>query len=90
MQFEWDPVKEETNLRKHGITFAFAAAVFLDPDHIEELDTRVFDEERWIVIGRTREFLLVVVYTLRGENIRIISARRGDRDDYRKYRVGQV
>jgi uncharacterized protein (DUF4415 family)/uncharacterized DUF497 family protein len=67
VEFEWDPTKAEVNLRKHGVTFEFATAVFLDPDRIEELDGQHTDEERWIATGRVEQFVLVVVFTLRGE-----------------------
>ena len=50
------------------------------------LDTREeYGEERWIVLGRVDEWTLVVVYTLRGSNLRLISARKADRNDYRIY-----
>jgi uncharacterized DUF497 family protein len=90
VEFEWNPTKAEANLRKHGITFEFATAVFLDPDRMEQLDEEHFDEERWIATGRVEEFVLVVVFTLRGENIRIISARRGIRNEYIRYWTGQI
>jgi uncharacterized protein len=90
VDFEWDPAKAELNLRKHGVTFEFASAVFLDPDRIEELDQNHFDEERWIVTGRVEQFVLVVIFTLRDESIRIISARKGVRNEYIRYWNGQV
>lgn len=77
MEFEWDEAKAEANLRKHGVSFpeaatAFAdslAAIFSDPDHSAE-------EVREILVGHSeRNRLLVVSFTERGENIRIISAR---------------
>jgi hypothetical protein len=50
------------------------------------LDTREeYGEERRIVLGRVDEWVLVVVYTLRGSNLRLISARKADRNDYRIY-----
>ncbi|WP_263353568.1 BrnT family toxin [Acidicapsa acidisoli] len=90
IDFEWDPAKAEANLRKHGVTFEFATAVFLDPDRIEELDQNYVDEERWIVTGRVEQFVLVVIFTLRDESIRIISARKGIRNEYIRYWSGQV
>ena len=68
------------------ISFPYATRVFLDPYRQELLDTReAYGEERWIVLGRVDEFILVVVYTLRGSNIRLISARKADRNDYGIY-----
>jgi hypothetical protein len=84
--FEWDPAKAALNLRKHGISFPYATRVFVDPHRQERLDTREeYGEERWVVLGRVDEFILVVVYTLRGSNIRLISARKADRNDYGIY-----
>jgi uncharacterized DUF497 family protein len=90
VEFEWDPTKAEANLRKHGITFDFATAVFLDPDRIEELDDEHVAEERWIATGRVEQFILVVIFTLRDESIRLISARKGIRNEYIRYWTGQV
>jgi uncharacterized DUF497 family protein len=85
VEFEWNPTKAEANLRKHGITFDFATAVFLDPDRIEQLDDARADEERWIATGKVEHLVLVVIFTLRGEDIRIISARKGIRNEYIRY-----
>jgi len=90
VEFEWDPTKAEANLRKHGIAFDFATAVFLDPNRIEQLDDEHVDEERWIATGRVEHLVLVVIFTLRGEDIRIISARKGIRNEYIRYWTGQV
>ena len=77
MEFEWDDDKAESNLRKHGVSFpeaaaAFAdplAAIFSDPDHSD-------DEEREILLGTSEKGrLLVVSFTERSQNVRIISAR---------------
>jgi len=77
MEFEWGEAKAEANLRKHGIAFDFATLVFDDPNRTEKLDDRDYEgEERWIAIGRSAEFVLTVVYSLREETIRLISARR--------------
>jgi len=78
MEFEWDPAKDRANRRKHGIRFHEAMSVFADPT------ARVFDdrdhsadEMREIIIGHSeRELLLVVCFTERNGNIRIISAAR--------------
>lgn len=77
MEFEWDPRKAESNLRKHGVSFSEAATVFgdelsatvADPDHSES-------EGRYITIGQSnRRRLLMVAHTERNDRIRIISAR---------------
>ena len=79
MTFEWDEERNKINKRIHdGISFEYAARVFLDAKRIELLDEKHSDEweERYNVIGYV-EKVLFVVYTGRGDdNIRIISARR--------------
>lgn len=83
-EFEWDPAKAALNLRKHKVSFPYATRVFLDPDRLEKLDSREdYDEDRWVVLGRVDEFMLVVVYTLRGTRIRLISARKAKHNDYK-------
>jgi uncharacterized protein len=76
--FEWDKDKAKRNLVKHGIGFPEASTLFShDPNVISLFDSaHSFDEERYIEIGFSdRGRLLVVVYTQRGDRIRIISAR---------------
>jgi len=76
MEFEWDHSKNKANVAKHGISFEEAAEIFDYPIH-ETVDTRAeYGETRYIGIGRNRySVILTVVYTERGEAIRIISAR---------------
>lgn len=85
--FECDPEKEKLNLAKHGILFTEALTVFSDPLAQYLLDSEhSATEVREIAIGRSGEQrLLVVVYTLRGNTIRIISARRATRPEVRAY-----
>ena len=72
---EWDDTKNQTNIRKHGISFETAALVFADEERIEYLDKlHSQDEERYMVLGWVHGVLLVV-YTMRGEYARLISAR---------------
>lgn len=86
MEFEWDPAKTASNRRKHGVSFPYATRVFLDSDRQERLDTREeYGEERWVVFGRVDDTVLVVVYTLRESNIRLISARKANQNDYGIY-----
>lgn len=91
MEFEWDPAKAISNERKHRLTFLYAIRVFLDPHRIELPDqSEVDDEERWQIIGRVEEFILVVIFTFRGERVRIISARRATRNEVIEYWHGQI
>ncbi len=74
--FEWDSKKASTNLEKHGIYFETASEVFHDP-FVQVVDEEIVDdEEREVVIGMTVDWrLLYVVYVIREEMVRIISAR---------------
>ena len=81
MPVEWDPANNRANQRKHRISFEAAKAVFADPDRIEFLDDREYGEERWVAIGAVGRSILFVVYTLRSGDIRLIPARKADRDD---------
>lgn len=86
MRFQYDPSKAASNLRKHGVSFADAEGVFLDPLAIHQLDPDSQDEERFVAVGMgSAEIILVVVYTLRGEEIRLISARRATRREVKSY-----
>ena len=86
-EFEWDGRKESANRRKHGVGFAEAATVFGDPLSITIPDlAHDVDEDRFVIIGRSRErTLLVVVHTIREERIRLISARAATKHERRQY-----
>ena len=72
---EWDDNKNQINIRKHGISFETAALVFADEDRIEYYDKlHSQDEDRYVVLGCVQG-ILYVVYTMRDEAARIISAR---------------
>ena len=76
MESEWDPKKAETNRRKHGVEFVDAVIVFDDDRGITLLDENP-TEERYVTFGMDAQGrLLAVSYALRGNIIRIISARR--------------
>jgi len=85
--FEWDADKAATNRRKHGVSFEEAESVFDDPSQQVEFDQEHSDrEDRWIVLGLSSRFrLLLVAYTKRHEAIRIISARRANKTETRRY-----
>ncbi|HET8995817.1 MAG TPA: BrnT family toxin [Acetobacteraceae bacterium] len=84
--FEWDDAKAVLNQRDHGIAFGVARAAFNDAFAIERLDRRHADpEERYVLLGMVDQHLLVVSYTLRGERIRIISARKAEPHERRRY-----
>ncbi|MTJ14291.1 BrnT family toxin [Anabaena sp. UHCC 0187] len=88
--FEWHEEKAQENLKKHGISFEEAKTVFNDPLSITIADSQHSDdEERYIDIGlSSRGQLLIVVYTERQSNIRIISSRKAtnaERKIYEQY-----
>jgi len=87
VQFEWNPEKEEANLRKHGVTFAEAATVFLDPLSLTVPDPLHSDsEDRFVVTGLSQsQRHLVVVHADRGDRIRIISARLATAAERKRY-----
>ena len=87
IEFEWDPEKAETNLRKHGVGFVEAATVLrdplgitiFDPDHSE-------DEDRCLTVGiSSRGRAVMVAHTDRGDTVRIISARELTRAERKAY-----
>lgn len=93
--FEWDPVKAKSNLKKHKVSFEEAAEVFLDPLHISIPDDEHSDiEERWITLGNSRsnQLRLVVHTYLTYDNeqvtIRLISARPASKYEQRQYEQG--
>jgi uncharacterized protein len=84
--FEWDEAKAASNLRKHGVDFADAAIALEDEFALTVKDSGVAQEERWVTLGVAPDGrLLVVVFTWRGERIRIISAREATSWERRKY-----
>jgi uncharacterized DUF497 family protein len=85
MDFEWDSAKESANRKKHGIDFRTAAKVFLDPYLIEFDDLDAAGELRVNAIGQVDGRMLFVVYALRGDVVRIISARGAEPHEKRKY-----
>jgi uncharacterized DUF497 family protein len=86
MRFQFDPKKAASNLRRHGVSFADAEGVFLDPLAIHQPDPDAEGDERFIAVGSgSAGNVLVVVYTLRGEEIRLISARRAARREVKDY-----
>lgn len=91
MNFLWDTRKATSNLKKHEVSFEEASTVFLDtlsitgadPDHSQS-------EERWLTFGVSKQgTFMVVSHTDEGDNIRIISARRGVKRERKLYEESQ-
>jgi hypothetical protein len=85
--FEWDEEKAKANLKKHRVGFDEAITVFTDPFSMTIHDPgHSADEQRYIDIGSSdKGRVLVVVYTERGSNIRIISCRRATPSERKLY-----
>jgi uncharacterized protein len=76
MEFEWDEHKNRENISRRGISFSRASQIFADDVLVWE-DTRFdYGETRMIAVGQAGRRLLRVIYTQRGNKIRIISARK--------------
>jgi len=90
MTFEWDENKNKQNQVKHGIDFNDAKEVFDDMNRTNSQDNRHdYGEKRWITIGLVANVLITVVYTIR-EAIRIISARRSNKNERQEYTKNQT
>jgi len=92
IRFEWDNAKARANRRKHGVSFEIARHVFEDPDALVEQDRIEGGELRWQTIGMIEgALLLLVAHTVAfgddepDETVRIISARRANRRERKRY-----
>ena len=94
MRWTWDPRKDRTNKRDHGLNFALAERVFDDPLATSRLDPDP-DEQRWVTIGEVGGLTILVVHTWpesgpeTGEDVgRIVSARKATPHERRAYEEG--
>jgi uncharacterized DUF497 family protein len=86
MEVEWDAEKAASNVKNHGVDFADAAAALLDDMALTILDDSVDEEDRFVTLGLdAMGVLLVVVYTWRGDVLRLISARPATTGERRRY-----
>jgi uncharacterized DUF497 family protein len=86
MEFEFDPVKAASNLRKHKVSFSDAQAVFYDDRALTMEDPDSQGEQRFLTIGLDAlGRVLVVCYTEREERTRIISARKAEKPEVKTY-----
>lgn len=84
--FEWDDAKAAANAERHGVTFDQARLVFRDAFALDWQDDRYdYGEERFVTIGSVEGRVLTVAYALRGDKIRIISARGAEPHEQRRY-----
>ncbi|HET6566331.1 MAG TPA: BrnT family toxin [Rhodothermales bacterium] len=82
--FEYDPSKSASNKAKHGIDFEEAQALW-DDTRLLITPTRFVSEERFVAIGPIGSKHWAVVYTIRGDAIRIISVRRARKNEVKRY-----
>ncbi len=87
MIFEWNIAKSEENLKKHGVSFTQAELAFEDFYAIEEFDgeNSTPEESRYKMLAMAGAKILVVIYTMRSENFRIISAREAEKYERELY-----
>jgi uncharacterized DUF497 family protein len=89
MKVYWDPKKAKANVKKHGIHFSDAETVLYDPNALTVEDEESEGEQRHIAIGMDAlGRVLVVVYTYRGDDVRVISARRASKKERGYYEEG--
>jgi len=91
MDYQWDPKKAEINYKKHGVDFADAVGIFEDDWSLTIKEQIAEGEQRFVTIGvDSLGHIIVVVYTYRGEGVRLISARpatKAERNVYEKRRI---
>jgi uncharacterized DUF497 family protein len=87
MEVVWDPEKAKQNLRKHGVRFADAVLVLDDPHAITLSDYESEPSEaRWVTLGADAQGrVLVVVYTYRDDDLRLISVRPAEPHERKEY-----
>lgn len=88
MRFEWDNEKAVTNESRHGVPFDYATRVFLDRDAVVIPDERRnYGEDRSIIYGMIEGRLHAVVFTMREDSCRIISARKANARERKRHGV---
>lgn len=90
LYFEWDDVKNQRNIEKHGIDFDDAIAVFVGVTVVRVNDKFYGDEIRQIALGEADGDVLAIIFTMRGDVCRIISARKASRHERRTYRAAHT
>ena len=86
MDFEWDEEKSNACFAERGFDFAYVVYAFLDPNRVIQSDTRhSYGEDRYQLLGAIQQRIFVVVYTLRDDVIRIISARKANKREVVHY-----
>ncbi len=85
MLFDWDKKKCKSNIIKHGIDFKDVIQLFGEP-YLRKIDSRKeYGEKRWIALGKINNLVAIVVFTIRKNRIRIISARQANKKERQIY-----
>ena len=86
MEFEWDDAKSDACFAHRGFDFEYAVRAFLDPNRIVGRDRRWdYGEDRYRLLGGIEARVFVLIFTMRGSTIRLISARKANRKEAREY-----
>lgn len=89
MLVQWDLAKARSNRLKHGISFSDVEPVFFDEFALSMPDNHSIAEQRFVLVGKDAlQRTLTVIYTHRGESIRLISARKATKFERREYEKG--
>ncbi|MFM2311894.1 MAG: hypothetical protein RLZZ04_1170 [Cyanobacteriota bacterium] len=84
--FEWDEAKAKSNEIKHSVSFPFASRAFEDENRLTVIDDRSdYNEVRYISLACIEKRVYVLVYTLRNSVIRLISARKANSKEVKRY-----
>ncbi len=84
--FEWDKQKAERNQAKHSVSFEFATRAFDDENRVTVIDNRRdYGETRYITLAKIDNRLYVVAFTLLSSIIRLISARKANNKEAKRY-----
>lgn len=84
--FEWNEQKRQEVLEKHGVDILYAALIFEGATLTRIDDREEYGEDRYISLGLVEDVPYVVVHTRRGDNIRLITAWKGGRAEYERYK----
>ncbi|MDR9468444.1 BrnT family toxin [Marinospirillum sp.] len=89
MEFEWDEAKSDTCFTERGFDFGYVLRSFFDPERRIREDRRFdYSETRYQMLGQIEGRVFCVVYTIRQQRIRIISARKANKREVKRYASG--
>jgi len=85
MEIEFDPAKDEANIRKHGMSLALAKDLEIDEAQVMKDTRKDYGEDRFIAVGLLNGRLCVLAFTLRDDKVRAISLRRANPRERRRF-----